>query len=367
MKLGYFLQNLIVNRNQVHRFSTRAYSTVPKQVLVARYSNNGPATEVVKVQTEDLPPVSKTGVVLKMLYAPINPADINIISGTYPIRPNLPAVGGSEGLGQVIDVGERASKFKIGDLVLPAKPGFGTWRTHASCEESDLIAVPPASDVKHEYLATLSVNPATAFRLLTDFVKLSEGDVIIQNGANSMVGLSVVQLAAARGIKSINIIRRRSDYDELVEKMKQYGAYIVVADDYIRTAEFRKLISDLPKPKLALNCVGGNSVTEMARLLDYGSTLVTYGGMSLKPITIPTSCFIFNDIILKGFWLTKWYESNGPEARTALLKELISLVQHNKLRLWAERHPFSTFDMALARALNSSSRDRKVLLSFQNQ
>lgn len=35
------------------------------------------------------------------------------------------------------------------------------------------------------------------------------GDVIIQNGANSMVGLSVVQLAAAKGVKTINIIRRR--------------------------------------------------------------------------------------------------------------------------------------------------------------
>lgn len=37
----------------------------------------------------------------------------------------------------------------------------------------------------------------------------TEGDVIIQNGANSMVGLSVIQIAAARGIKTLNIIRRR--------------------------------------------------------------------------------------------------------------------------------------------------------------
>src|SRR5690349_14879390 len=126
-----------------------------------------------------------------------------------------------------------------------------------------------------------------------------------------MVGLSVVQLAAAKGVKTINIIRRRfvsdvlkkqldarfaffffffhpcvrdgfsfsfppylrlffrSDYDELVERMKSYGAYMVVGDDYIRTREFRQLISDLPKPKLALNCVGGESSTEMARLLGY--------------------------------------------------------------------------------------------------
>lgn len=87
-----------------------------------------------------------------------------------------------------------------------------------------------------------------------------------------MVGLSVIQIAAARGIKTINIIRRsRSDYAELVERMKSYGAYVVVGDDYVRTPEFRKLIADLPKPKLALNCVGGDTSTEMARLLAYGS------------------------------------------------------------------------------------------------
>lgn len=49
--------------------------------------------------------------------------------------------------------------------------------------------------------------------------------------------------------------------------MKAYGAYMVVGDDYIRTREFRDLISDLPKPKLALNCVGGETATEMSRLL----------------------------------------------------------------------------------------------------
>lgn len=98
-----------------------------------------------------------------------------------------------------------------------------------------------------------------------------------------MVGTSVIQLAAARGIKTINIIRGRSDYDETVERLKNYGAYIVCGDDYVRsstyvilfcfssprTTEFKALISDLPKPKLALNCVGGESATEMARLLEY--------------------------------------------------------------------------------------------------
>ena len=43
--------------------------------------------------------------------------------------------------------------------------------------------------------------------MLRDFEKLKPGDVIIQNGANSMVGLSVIQMAREMGVKTINIVR----------------------------------------------------------------------------------------------------------------------------------------------------------------
>ena len=38
------------------------------------------------------------------------------------------------------------------------------------------------------------VNPPTAYRMLKDFVPLSAGDVVIQNGANSAVGRYVIQV-----------------------------------------------------------------------------------------------------------------------------------------------------------------------------
>eukprot|EP01124_Arcella_intermedia_P004307 TRINITY_DN1242_c0_g1_i1.p1 TRINITY_DN1242_c0_g1~~TRINITY_DN1242_c0_g1_i1.p1 ORF type:complete len:366 (-),score=59.73 TRINITY_DN1242_c0_g1_i1:58-1155(-) len=343
----------------------RAYSTVqvPTQSTVIRYKKFGYAPNVLKAQKEDIPALAPNGVLLKMIYAPINPVDLDTISGSYPHVPTLPGIGGNEGVAKVLQVGPKTTKVKVGDLVLPSAFGFGTWRDYASCDESQVIAVPKVKDVKLEYLATLSIAPATAFRLLNDFVDLKEGDVIIQNGANGMVGLSVVQLAAARGIKTINVIRRRSDYEELVELIKSYGGYLVCGDDYIRTPEFRGIISDLPKPKLALSCASTSS-TELARLLSPGGTLVTYGGMSSKPITLPTSSFIFNDITCKGFWINKWYETQGVEKKQALLEHLVELVENKKLRLWVERHPFAEFDTALYRAIRTTERSRKVLISF---
>jgi len=344
----------------------RFASAVPTTAVVARYTKNGRPSEVLSLKTEPLKAATGDQVTVKMLFAPINPADFNIIQGNYPTQPDLPAIGGSEGVGQVVAVGDKAKSLKVGDLVIPRRQGFGTWRTHATSSETELLAIPAVEGVQHEYLASLSVNPATAYRMLNDFVSLKEGDVVIQNGANSMVGLSVVQLAASMGVKTINIIRKRSDYDELVERMKGYGAFIVCSDDYIRTAEFRKMISDLPKPKLALNCVGGPTATEMSRLLGVGGTMVTYGGMSLQPVTVPTSPFIFNDITLKGFWMSRWYEQHSDKEKLALFSHLQEMVKNQKLRLWTERHSFQDgFSNALERATNTSSRGRKVLLKFE--
>jgi len=65
-------------------------------------------------------------VLVKMLMAPVNPSDINMIEGTYPTLPPLPAVGGSEGIGKIAAVGDGVKGLKVDDYVIPAKAGFGT-------------------------------------------------------------------------------------------------------------------------------------------------------------------------------------------------------------------------------------------------
>lgn len=88
---------------------------------------------------------------------------------------------------------------------MPAKTPFGTWRQHAHADEQDVIKVP--NDIPAAYASTLTINPATAYVLLREFEKLKPGDWIIQNGANSMVGLAVIQMAREMGVHTINVVR----------------------------------------------------------------------------------------------------------------------------------------------------------------
>jgi hypothetical protein len=34
--------------------------------------------------------------------------------------------------------------------------------------------------------------------------------------------------------------------------------------------------------------------------------MVTYGGMSRQPVTVSTTAFIFKDVTLRGFWMSRW-------------------------------------------------------------
>ncbi|KAG7216885.1 hypothetical protein INR49_001539 [Caranx melampygus] len=286
---------------------------------------------VTRLENLDLSPVGAKDVLVKILAAPINPADINMIQGTYAILPDLPAVGGNEGVAQVIEVGSQVKSLKTGDWVIPKEASLGTWRTEAVFAEGDVISIP--NDVPLLSAATLGVNPCTAFRMLLDFEDLKPGDTVIQNAANSGVGQAVIQIAAAQGINTINVIRDRPEFTQLSDRLKAIGATHVIKEESLRRPEIKELFKTCSKPKLALNGVGGKSATELLRHLQVGGSMVTYGGMARQPVTVPVSALIFKDVKVRGFWVTQWKRdhSNDERALRAMLDELCSLIKKGKL------------------------------------
>ena len=79
----------------------------------------------------------------------------------------------------------------------------------------------------------LNVNPCTAYRMLKDFICLRAGDTVIQNGGNSAVGQMVIQLCKLWGVKTVNIVRNRPDFqflkvNKFLIKFIKYFSKIVI-------------------------------------------------------------------------------------------------------------------------------------------
>lgn len=197
--------------------------------------------------------------------------------------------------------------------MLPPAGRLGTWATHGVCAAEALQRCPSGLDVPQA--ATLSVNPLTALRLLDDFVALRTGDVIALDAANSAVGRATLQLAAVRRLRCLAFVRDRPDFDALAEELRLLGASEVLCSGSGRA---RRAAEQLPPARLALNAVGGESAGELASMLGPGGVLVTYGGMSKRPLLLSTSSFIFKGLTARGFWLTEWVKSAPPEVRVRL-------------------------------------------------
>lgn len=240
---------------------------------------------------------------------------------------------------------------------------FGAWRNKGVSNELDFLKVSETLPIP--YAATILVNPCTAYRMLTDFVKLSPGDYIIQNAANSMVGMAVIQMARMRGIRTINVIRSdRPNADDAVRLCENLGGDINVLDTFVGTAAFNEMLSELPPIKLALNAVGGDSATELSRALGVNGHMVTYGGMSKKPMNIPVDVLVEKSLNLHGFWISQWHQDkNNHKARSDMIADITSMINNDQLTFFYEMHDFDDFQYALNRSMEPFNL-RKIVLNM---
>lgn len=268
-------------------------------------------------------------------------------------------------MGIVEEVGKDVKEISPGNKVIITKPVQGSWRDLATFTKDVLKVVPDSLGTVEA--ATLTVNPCTAYRMLSDFKPVKEGHVVIQNGANSACGQNVIQICKAWGVKNINIVRNRPEISELKQYLECLGATYVLTEEELRSTTIFKE-NKIEKPSLALNCVGGKSSLEIMRHLQHSGSMVTYGGMSREPVTVPTSSFIFKNISLFGFWMTAWNEKANPMDKDKMMSELIMLMCEHKLKGPVHKMvKFNDYEEALKNALTSQGfTGCKYILDFSS-
>src|SRR5205809_1395616 len=336
-------------RRRVHRMN--------KTIKAIVYERHGNPVEVLQIKTEPWPEPDVDEAIVATRAAPINPADINAIEGKYPGRREVPAVPGFEGAGVVVEVGANVSTIVKGALVI-LPHNIGTWREALVVKASELVAVPP--EIEPVHAAMLKINPMTAWRLLHDYVDLARGDWLVQNAANSAAGRAVIQIAHELGYKTVNIVRRA----ELIEELRAEGGDIVVVDGENLRDEVKTTTSGA-QIRLGLNAVGGDSALRLANCLTPGSTMVTYGAMSLQPLKIPNGLLIFKDLRFRGIWINKWYDNATKEERMEAFEPLFGMAKRGLLKTKVEKaYPLSEAKAAVTHAAQGK-RSGKIIFKFE--
>ncbi|CAI4055234.1 enoyl-[acyl-carrier-protein] reductase SKDI_02G1310 [Saccharomyces kudriavzevii IFO 1802] len=331
------------------RFMSSPAHQIPKQFKSIIYSTHEveDCTKVLSVKNYTPKQDLFKSIVLKTLAFPINPSDVNQLQGVYPSRPEKTydystdepsAIAGNEGVFEVVSLpsGNSKGELKLGDHVIPLQANQGTWSNYrVFSNSSDLIRV---NDLDLFSAATVSVNGCTGFQLVSDYIDWNRGanEWIIQNAGTSGVSKIVSQVAKAKGIKTLSVIRDRDNFDEVAKVLEnEYGATKVISESQNNDKTFAKevlpkVLGENARVKLALNSVGGKSSASIARKLEKNALMLTYGGMSKQPVTLPTSLHIFKGLTSKGYWVTEKNKAN-PQTKIDTVNGFIKMYNHGQI------------------------------------
>ncbi|MBK5410871.1 zinc-dependent alcohol dehydrogenase family protein [Pseudomonas sp. TH34] len=325
-----------------------------KQVQIQAFGQPETAARVVDVPARTIQ--AGDDVLVRVQFAPVGPADIGTLWGGYPRPYPDSVVPGVEAIGVVEALGADVKDLKVGDRVLAIR--LDCWSEQLLLKRSQVAKVSSSNDILQQ--CNLKVNGGTALLLLQKIVDLKPGDWLVQNAANSTVGQYIVQLAKARGIKTVNIVRNASAFEHL----KQLGGDVVIIDGPETVAAIHTAIGGAPI-NLGIDCVGGEASEQLADILSVGGTIVVYGALSLQPVQIQPLRFISKDIRVRGFWITPWL-NNAPIAEVqSVISELDELVAKGTLKTEvASVYPLTELPAALT-AAGSGGRNGKVVLDFQ--
>jgi alcohol dehydrogenase len=245
--------------------------------------------ENLELVTDHPRPKARVGsVVIRVRASSFNYHDVFTVKGMPGIKVPLPVVIGLDMAGEIVEIGEGVSPWKVGARVLVnplnKKKGLmgemldGGMAEYCLVEADQLIAIP--NGVTFEEAASLPVAYGTAHRMLITHNTVKKGDRVLVLGASGGVGTGCVILGKLLGAE---VIACASSAEKLT-KLKAMGADEVI--NY-KDVDFSKwAIEKYGKPQrrtheggvdVVINFTGGDTWVPSLRCLKRGGSLLVCG------------------------------------------------------------------------------------------
>lgn len=209
-----------------------------------------------QVQKLTSPQPERGEVKIKMHASRINPVDMDLMKGFPSLKYKKPQIGGIDGAGEILEVGEGVNGFEPGDAVYFYRlfTDIGTWAEEITISARHIARIP-------QHLTTKEAG-AIALPLLTAYESLQSlaaerGASILIHGAGGGVGVQAVQLAKAFGLK---VIANASSRDKA--KLESLGIDQFI--DYKQT-DFSEILASNP-PTYIFDVIGKETLLKSIKL-----------------------------------------------------------------------------------------------------
>jgi NADPH2:quinone reductase len=245
-------------------------------------TQTGEPEETLSLCEMDEPVVTEpTQIKVRLRAAGVNPIDTKLRRRGLFYEKALPAVLGCDGAGEVVEIGQAVSRFRIGDRVWFCNGGLGAEQgNYAEYTVLDQRwAAPMPVTLDFETAAAGPLVLITAWGALYDRGRLQAGQTVLIHAGGGGVGHVAVQLAKLRGARVLTTVGS----EEKAVLCRRWGVDGVI--DY-RQQDFVTAVHELTQGKgadLVLDTVGPEVFQRSIACTAYFGDLVTL----LDPGVIP--------------------------------------------------------------------------------
>lgn len=264
------------------------------------------------------------------------------------------------GVAKVSAVGASVNGVSAGDVVI-SKGSLGKYRAVAKAQEGDVVKVNLTSENAVDFGAVLS-HAVTASVLLSE---VPVNGCVVQSGADTLLGQSLVQIARQKGITTVNVVQSAPGQDTMISTLKNVGGDLVVPAQYALTHRFHEVLKEMPTPDLAVHCFDTVENAESLRLVpkdgsplskwrafvedaspndvDNVNVALTLSKLAAKNVSHgPYAAHLPGDSVGVDF-----LKSVPKDKLDAAVAEVCDLVNNGSLIMWLESFPVEDFAYAL--------------------
>lgn len=256
-------------------------------------------------------------VLIKLRAASLNYRDLMVVKGLYDPNLPLPLIPMSDGVGNVVAVGEGVTRVKTGDRVAgifmqkwlsgelteaKAKSALGgaidgLLAEYAVLHEDGVVHLP--EHLTDEEAATLPCAAVTAWNALIASGGVKAGDTVLIQGTGgvSLFALQFAQLVGARVIAT-------SSSNEKLSRVRQMGASDGI--NYKQTPDWGKKVRELTTGVGVDHVVevgGAGTLNQSLRAVRYGGQISLIGVLTGGAGEIATASILMKNVRVQGIYV----------------------------------------------------------------
>jgi NADPH2:quinone reductase len=307
-----------------------------------------------RIVEKEKPRPGKNEVLIEVKAAGINFAELEMTRGRYPAPRPLPVVMGFEASGVVAELGAGVTDVEVGDRVTSLVLSGG-YADYATAHAGSVIPIPEGMSFAEA--SAITIQGLSAYTLLKLAARPRPDDTVLIQAAAGGVGLFLVQLSKAMGVKQVIALASSGVKLELVTAL---GADVTI--NYTEPAWAAEALAATggKGADVVLESTSGEIADETFKLIAPFGRIVLYGAQNAHD-SLPNDKvqqLIHKNQSIIGFN----FPSLRPEQIQASVPPLLDLIQRGSVKLFAN-HAFALADVKEAfRAISDRRTIGKVVL-----